>query len=147
MYPKFYFQRSNCFNRATNIPLIIITFFLIMILTFIEKFNFNGPIREQSWQLFLTLFTYYNINERSYNGTLFQEWNENENRSLGFQWVALVPSSNACHTVLTLKLRSLTDPNSRVKLEPHPRVHNEKEDDVYMRRGWATTPIDPSTKA
>lgn len=47
----------------------------------------------------------------------------------------LVPSSNACHTVLTLKLRSLTDPNSRVKPEPHPRVHNEKEDDVYMRRG------------
>lgn len=59
----------------------------------------------------------------------------NENHSLGFQWVALVPSSNACHTVLTLKLRSLTDPNSRVKPEPHPRVHNEKEDDVYMRRG------------
>lgn len=49
--------------------------------------------------------------------------------------MALVPSSNACHTVLTLKLRCLTDPNSRVKPEPHPRVHNEKEDGVYMRRG------------
>lgn len=93
------------------------------------------------------LITYYNSRTGVNDRTLFQEWSENENHSLGFQWVALVPSSNACHTVLTLKLRSLTDPNSRVKLEPHPRVHNEKEDDVYMRRGWATTPIDPSTKA
>lgn len=57
--------------------------------------------------------------------------------------MALVPSSNACHTVLTLKLRSLTDPNSRVKPEPHPRVHNEKEDGVYMREEAANHPNGP----